>query len=69
MTDKPEKPVLLSGGNPQIPKGHGVAPVQAWIAAAPGWKKRRRPPPRRPDYAHGSRGAEGGQMEHPAVRP
>lgn len=38
MTDKPEKPVLLSGGNPQIPKGHGEAPVQAWIAAAPGWK-------------------------------
>ncbi len=38
MTDKPEKPVLLSGGNPQIPKGHGDAPVQAWIAAAPGWK-------------------------------
>lgn len=38
MTDKPEKPILLSGGNPQIPKGHGDAPVQAWIAAAPGWK-------------------------------
>jgi hypothetical protein len=32
------KPVLLSGGNPQIPKGYGDAPVQAWIAAAPGWK-------------------------------
>ena len=31
-------PVLLSGGNPQIPKGEGDAPVQAWIAAAPGWK-------------------------------
>ena len=28
------KPVLLSGGNPQIPKGYGDAPVQAWIAAA-----------------------------------
>ena len=28
----------LSGGNPQIPKGFGDAPVQAWIAAAPGWK-------------------------------
>ncbi len=32
------KPTLLSGGNPQIPKGFGDAPVQAWIAAAPGWK-------------------------------
>ena len=31
-------PALLSGGNPQIPKGYGDAPVQAWIAAAPGWK-------------------------------
>lgn len=29
---------LLSGGNPQIAKGDGAAPVQAWIAAAPGWK-------------------------------
>lgn len=32
------KPVLLSGGNPQIPKGYGDAPVQAYIAAMPGWK-------------------------------
>lgn len=32
------KSTLLSGGNPQIPKGFGDAPVQAWIAAAPGWK-------------------------------
>ena len=30
--------VLLSGGNPQIAKGYGDAPVQAYIAAAPGWK-------------------------------
>ena len=29
---------LLSGGNPQIPKGDGNAPVQAYIAAMPGWK-------------------------------
>lgn len=29
---------LLSGGNPQIPKGDGDAPVQAYIAAMPGWK-------------------------------
>jgi hypothetical protein len=31
-------PVLLSGGNPQIAKGFGDAPVQAYIAAMPGWK-------------------------------
>jgi len=31
--------VLLSGGNPQIPKGYGDAPVQAYIAAMPGWKR------------------------------
>ncbi len=31
-------PRLLSGGNPQIAKGYGDAPVQTWIAAAPGWK-------------------------------
>ena len=30
--------VLLSGGNPQIPKGDGDGPVQAYIAAMPGWK-------------------------------
>jgi len=33
------KPALLSGGNPQIPKGDGDAPVQAYIAAMPGWKR------------------------------
>ena len=33
------KPKLLSGGNPQIPKGYGDAPVQAYIAAVPGWKR------------------------------
>ena len=39
MTKKPAKePVLLSGGNPQIAKGDGDAPVQAYIAAMPGWK-------------------------------
>jgi hypothetical protein len=41
---KPRKPatrskvVLLSGGNPQIGKGEGDAPVRAYIAAMPGWK-------------------------------
>ena len=34
------KPVkLLSGGNPKIPKADGDAPVQAYIAAMPGWKR------------------------------
>ncbi len=32
-------PVLLSGGNPQIPKGDGDAPVRAYLAAMPGWKR------------------------------
>ena len=32
------KPVLLSGGNPRIAKADGDAPVQAYIAAMPGWK-------------------------------
>jgi hypothetical protein len=44
---KPRKPlqpgpdgvILLSGGNPQIAKGYGDAPVQAFIAAMPGWKR------------------------------
>ena len=31
--------VLLSGGNPQIAKGEGDAPVQAYIAAMPDWKR------------------------------
>ena len=34
-----EKPVLLAGGNPQIAKAEGDAPVQAYIAAMPGWKR------------------------------
>jgi hypothetical protein len=33
------KPVLLSGGNPQIAKAYGNAPVKAYIAAMPGWKR------------------------------
>ena len=33
------KPKLLSGDNPQIAKGDGDAPVQAYIAALPGWKR------------------------------
>ncbi|MBV9835640.1 MAG: DUF1801 domain-containing protein [Alphaproteobacteria bacterium] len=33
------KPRLLAGGNPQIAKADGDAPVQAYIAAVPGWKQ------------------------------
>ena len=36
---KSGKVVLLSGGNPQIAKADGDAPVQAYIAAMPGWKR------------------------------
>jgi hypothetical protein len=35
-----KKVVLLSGGNPQIAKGEGEAPVKAYIAAMPGWKRK-----------------------------
>jgi hypothetical protein len=38
-TAKRGAPVLLAGGNPQIAKGDGNAPVQAYIAAVPGWKR------------------------------
>ena len=39
MSGKNEKaPVLLAGGNPQIAKAEGDAPVQAYIEAMPGWK-------------------------------
>lgn len=38
-TRKPAKPLRLSGGNPQIAKADGDAPVQAYIAAMPGWKR------------------------------
>lgn len=33
------EPRLLAGGNPQIPKGEGDGPVQAYVAAMPGWKR------------------------------
>jgi hypothetical protein len=44
MAPKPQsrgsaKPKLLSGGNPQIAKSYGDGPVQAYIAAMPGWKR------------------------------
>ena len=33
------KPVLLAGGNPQIAKADGDSPVQAYLAAIPGWRR------------------------------
>jgi hypothetical protein len=36
---KGPKPALLAGGNPQIAKADGDAPVQAYIAAMPDWKR------------------------------
>src|SRR5690625_654677 len=42
MTDRKSNgagPTLLSGGNPQIPKGDGNGPVRDYIAAMPGWKR------------------------------
>src|SRR5215207_9235275 len=38
LAGRSAKPALLAGGNPQIAKGFGDAPVQAYIAAMPGWK-------------------------------
>jgi hypothetical protein len=38
-SDPSSAPKLLAGGNPQIPKGVGDAPVQAYIAAMPEWKR------------------------------
>jgi hypothetical protein len=38
-TPRKTKPTLLAGGNPQIAKGYGDAPVQAYIAAMPGWTR------------------------------
>lgn len=39
MAAKTSNVRLLSGGNPQIPKGDGNAPVQAYIRAIPDWKR------------------------------
>jgi hypothetical protein len=36
---RPAKPILLAGGNPQVAKADGDAPVQEYIAAMPGWKR------------------------------
>jgi hypothetical protein len=37
-TPKTTKPVLLSGGNPQVAKADGDSPVQTYISGMPGWK-------------------------------
>ena len=34
-----KKPALLAGGNPKVAKAEGNAPVKAYIAAIPGWKR------------------------------
>ena len=39
MPREKKKPVLLSGGNPQVAKGYGDAPVQEYIDAMPDWKR------------------------------
>ena len=39
MSKSPPKVKLLSGGNPQIAKADGDAPVRAYLAAIPGWKQ------------------------------
>ena len=39
MTERRPEPKLLAGDNPQIAKGEGDGPVQAYIAAIPGWKQ------------------------------
>lgn len=39
MSDNTSGVKLLSGGNPQIPKGDGEAPVKAYLDAMPGWKQ------------------------------
>ena len=39
QSGKVAKPALLAGGNPQIAKADGEAPVQAYIEAMPGWKR------------------------------
>ena len=39
IAKKSARPTLLAGGNPQIGKADGDAPVQAYISAMPGWKR------------------------------
>ena len=60
---KVAKPPLLAGGNPQIAKADGDAPVQAYIAAMPGWKRDVGRRLDALDRSHRPRRAQGGQME------
>ena len=62
------KPTLLSGGNPQIAKADGEAPVQAYIAAMPGWKSDVGRRLGRARQAHGPRRTQGRQMELAVLR-
>ncbi len=59
---------LLSGGNPQIPKGEGDAPVQAYISAMPGWKREVGRAARRDHRGGRPRRPQGGQMELALLR-
>ena len=62
------KAKLLSGGNPQIAKGYGDAPVQAYIAADAGLEARCRPAPRRAHRARRARREESGEVEFAVLR-
>ncbi len=57
------KPALLAGGNPQIAKADGNAPVQAYIAAIPGWKREVVAQPRRADSTHYPQSDQGREVE------
>jgi hypothetical protein len=62
------EPKLLAGGNPQIPKGDGDGPVQAYIAAMPDCKKRCRPPSRRAGHKNRAGRPQGGEVELALLR-
>ena len=58
----------LAGGNPQIAKADGDAPVQAYIAAMPGWKRETGSRLRRAHRAHRPRGAQSSEVEFALLR-
>ena len=62
------KPVLLSGGNPQIAKGVRRRPRAGLYRGHAGLETRRRAPPRRAHRAHRPRRAQGSQMELALLR-
>ena len=57
------KPKLLSGGNPQIPKGDGDAPRAELHRSHAGLETQRRTEPRRTYSPHRTRSAKGGEVE------